>query len=150
MNANDHYQAGNLKDAVTAALDDVKRNPTDSGKRGFLAELLCLVGDLERADKQLDALAQQDTKAMVAVSQFRQILRAEQARQQFYSENRLPEFLNQEVTPLMARHLEAAVLLREKKPAEAAECWPGRKTSGPIRLAPATGSPSTTCAISMT
>jgi type VI secretion system protein ImpE len=120
MNARDHYQAGNLREAVTAALEDVKRHPTDSGKRDFLCELLCLVGDLERADRQLDALGQQDPQATLAVTLFRHLIQAEQARQEFYTQGRLPEFLDQEITPDLRQHLEAAILLREGKAVEAA------------------------------
>src|SRR5439155_5696457 len=94
--------------------------PTDSGKRNFLCELLCLVGDLERADRQLDILGQQDPQAVTEVGLFRQLIRAEQARQEFYTAARLPEFLDQEITPDLSRHLEAAVLLREGKAVEAA------------------------------
>jgi type VI secretion system protein ImpE len=120
MNAHDHYEAGNLREAVAAALDDVKVNPSDTGKRRFLCELLCLTGDLERADRQLDVLTQQvDAEEMVNVALFRQLVRAEQARQQFSSDGRLPEFLNNEVAPLLRMHLEAAVLLRAGKQAEA-------------------------------
>jgi type VI secretion system protein ImpE len=119
MNAHELFDAGKLNDAIAAALEDVKKAPTDTGKRGFLAELLCFAGDLERADKQLDALGHQDPQVMVGVSLFRQLIRAEQARQQFYTEGRLPEFLNQEVTPDLRRHLEAAVLVREGKTSDA-------------------------------
>src|SRR5205823_4617691 len=97
-----------------------KRHPGDNGKRGFLSVLLCLTGDLERADRQLDALGEQDPNAMVGVSLFRQLIRAEQARQQFYSDGRLPEFLDQDVTPDLKTHLQAAVLIRDGKAAEAA------------------------------
>jgi type VI secretion system protein ImpE len=121
MTAYEHYQKGNLKDATTAALEDVKAHPSDSTKRGFLSELLCFTGDLERADRQLDALAQQNPDVMVDVSMFRQLIRAETARQQFYAEGRLPEFLDSVITPDLGRHLEAAVLLRGDKIAEAAE-----------------------------
>jgi len=120
MTAREHFDAGKLNDAIAAALEDVKKAPTDSGKRGFLAELLCFAGELERADKQLDALGHQDPQVMVGVSLFRQLIRAEQARQQFYTDGRVPEFLNQEITPDLRRHLEAAVLVREGKNAEAA------------------------------
>jgi type VI secretion system protein ImpE len=120
MNARDHYQAGNLREAVTAALEDVKHHPTDTGKRDFLCELLCLGGDLERADRQLDALGEQDPKTTMAINLFRQLIRAEQARQQFYTEGRLPEFLDQEIPPDLGRRLEASVLLREGKAVEAA------------------------------
>lgn len=120
MNAHELFDAGKLNDAVAAALEEVKKAPTDTGKRGHLAELLSFTGDLERADKQLDALGHQDPQVMVGVSLFRQLIRAEQARQQFYSEGRVPEFLNQEVTPDLRRHLEAAVLVREGKNTDAA------------------------------
>ncbi|HZZ81504.1 MAG TPA: type VI secretion system accessory protein TagJ [Gemmataceae bacterium] len=120
MNANDLYKQGKLNDAVTAALDDVKKNPSDGAKRTFLCELLCLTGDLERADKQLDALAQLDPDALMPLALFRQLIRAEQARQQFFTEGRLPEFLDQQITPNLSKHLEAAILIREKKPSEAA------------------------------
>jgi type VI secretion system protein ImpE len=120
MTAHDHYQKGSLQEAVAAALEDVKQHPTDSGKRGFLAELLCFTGDLERADRQLDAVSQQDPETVMVVDLFRQLIRAEQARQQFYTEGRLPEFLNHDITPDLRLHLEAAVLLRDGLAAEAA------------------------------
>ena len=110
MTARELFDAAKLNDAIAAALEDVKKAPTDTGKRGFLAELLCFAGDLERADKQLDALGHQDPQVMVGVSLFRQLIRAEQARQQFYTEGRLPEFLNQEVTPTCAPSRSRAVL----------------------------------------
>jgi type VI secretion system protein ImpE len=119
MNANDHFQAGNLPAAVTAALEDVKKHPADPGKRGFLCELLCFTGDLERADKQLDALAQQDPQTVMGASLFRHLIRAETARQQFFTEGRLPEFVGGEITPALKLHLESAIRLREGKPAEA-------------------------------
>jgi type VI secretion system protein ImpE len=122
MNAHDHFQAGSLAEAVAAGLEDVKRNPSDIGKRRFLSELLCFTGDLERADRQLETLSQlvsEDADDQVSISLFRQLIRGEQARQQFYSNGRLPEFLNNEVTPLLRQHLEASILLREGKLAEA-------------------------------
>jgi type VI secretion system protein ImpE len=121
MNANDLYTAGNLKEAVAAALDDVKSHPADGGKRGFLCELLCITGELERADRQLDVLGEQDPQTLVGVSLFRQLIRAEQARQQFYTDGRLPEFVEQEITPDLRLHLEASVLIRDGKPGEAAQ-----------------------------
>jgi type VI secretion system protein ImpE len=123
MNAHDHFQAGSLPEAVAAGLEDVKMNPSDVGKRRFLCELLCFTGDLERADRQLDFLTQQvseNADELVSISLFRQLIRGEQARQQFYSAGRLPEFLNNEVAPHLRRRLEAAVLLREGNQAQAA------------------------------
>src|SRR5262249_5809527 len=49
---------------------------------------------------------------------FRQLLRAEQARQQFYTEGRLPEFLG-EPTPVLKLHLQASIQIRDGQPQEA-------------------------------
>src|SRR5689334_9834599 len=68
MNAQEHYRAGHLQEALAAATADVKSHPADTTRRGFLCELLCFAGDWERADRQLDALAQQDPEAMVGIS----------------------------------------------------------------------------------
>jgi type VI secretion system protein ImpE len=119
MHAQEQYQAGDLRGALATATEEVRKHPADTARRGFLTELLCVAGDLERADRQLDALGQQDPEAAVGVSMFRQLVRAEQARQQFYSEGRVPEFLA-EVSPHLRLHLEASILLREGKDAEAA------------------------------
>ena len=120
MTASEYYQKGELREAVAAALDDVKRHPTDNAKRGFLAELLCFTGDLERADRQLAAVDKEDPDALMDVIQFRQLICAEQARQKFYTEGRPPEFVNQEITPDLHLRLQAAALLRDQKSAEAA------------------------------
>src|SRR5947209_684246 len=112
MNARELYQAGRLQEAVTAMNGEVRQNPSDTGRRGFLCELLCLAGNLERADTLLDALGQQDAKAAVGVALWRQLIRAEQHRQQFFAEGRLPEFLEQP-SPVLRLHLEASIALRE-------------------------------------
>jgi type VI secretion system protein ImpE len=119
MNAKDLYQAGKLQLAIAAALEDVKHDASNVGKRVFLCELLCAAGDLDRADRQLDAVGEQEPDVMLAVSEFRQLLRAELARQQFFSHGTFPNFLDQDITPNLAQHLEAAMLVREEKSAAA-------------------------------
>lgn len=118
MNAQELYQLGDLTTAITAALDEVKKHPTDTARRGFLCELLCFTGDMERVDKQLDALGHQDPQALVGVALFRQLVRGELARQQFYQAGAVPEFLDVPHDTLK-QHLEASILLREGKPDEA-------------------------------
>jgi type VI secretion system protein ImpE len=119
MNAQEQYQAGDLRGAIATATEEVRKHPADTARRGFLTELLCVAGELERADRQLDALGQQDPEAALGVSMFRQLIRAEQARQQFYAEGRVPEFLA-EVSPGLRLHLEASIRLREGQAGEAA------------------------------
>ncbi len=130
MNAKEHYQAGNLAEAVAAAIEDVKRHPADTEPRGFLCELLCFVGEWERADRQLDTLAEQDPKAMLGLSLFRQLIRAAQARQEFFEQGRVPEFVDQP-TPCLQSHLEASIRIREGNPAEAVELLQQAEQSRP-------------------
>ena len=102
MDAKELFKAGSLTEALAAATDDVKQHPVDLARRGFLCELLCFAGEWSRADAQLDALGQQDSQLTLGISMFRQLIRAEQARQQFYAEGRVPEFLEPPGPPLAA------------------------------------------------
>jgi type VI secretion system protein ImpE len=121
MKAREHFEAGELQLAIAAAIEEVKQAPADVGRRWFLCELLAVAGDLERADRQLDTIGHQAPEAMVGVALFRQLVRAEQARQQFFTQGALPEFLG-EPSPVLRLHLEASVLLRDEKTAEAVQC----------------------------
>jgi len=119
MNAAQCYQAGQLYEAIASATSAVKSAPQDAAARGLFCELLCFAGELERADKQLDALAQLDPQLAVGVALWRQLIRAEQARRQFYSEGRLPEYLDRPSPELECR-LKATVFLRDGQAGEAA------------------------------
>lgn len=118
MNAHELFRAGRLRDAIAAMNDEVRKAPADVDRRGFLAELLAIAGNLERADLQLDALSQVDTKAAVGVATFRHLVRAEQARVQCFAEGRVPELLAQPV-PALRSALEALTHLRGGNGAEA-------------------------------
>src|SRR5262249_47934936 len=116
----EHYKAGKLQAAIDAAIEDVKKQPTNVGPRGLLAELLCFAGEWERADKQLDALGHQDPSVGVGIALFRHLIRAAHAREAFYASGRVPEIIDQP-TPVVKLHLEASIFAREGKAAEAAK-----------------------------
>lgn len=118
LSAKDYFETGDLAAAIQAQNDEVKRNPADVARRGFLAELLTFTGQLERADKMLDVLDKQAPEAAVGIAAFRQLVRGEQARQQVFTEGRVPEFLG-EPPPHLQLYLQSLVLLREGKPGEA-------------------------------
>ena len=120
MNTQELYEVGQLDEAVQAAVEDVKKHPADAGKRSLLAELLCFTGDLERADKQLDAVGKTDPDAMIVISMFRHLLRAETARREFYEQGHVPEFIDKPSEELQLR-LEASIRIREDDPGGAAE-----------------------------
>lgn len=120
LSAKELYQAGNLTDAIAAMNDEVRKNPVDQGRRGFLAELLCFSGNLERADKLLDVISTQNPDVAVGVAMIRQLVRADQARRELFSAGRVPEFLEQP-SDALSKHLEAVTLLREGDPGGAAK-----------------------------
>ena len=63
MSAQLHFEAGRLNEAVAAATDELRNNPTRLEARTTLFELLSFSGDLDRAEKQLDVVGQQDAKS---------------------------------------------------------------------------------------
>src|SRR5260370_37945387 len=74
------FREGNLADALTAANAAVRKTPTDIGARVLQAELLAFAGNIERADVVLDACADLDPTAALAVAEVRQLLRGQPAR----------------------------------------------------------------------
>jgi len=119
MSAHEYYQAGRLDEAIEAMNAEVKSNPSDPDRRGFLAELLCFKGNLERADLMLDVISDHDPTSAVGIALFRQLVRAAQARQQLFRDGRVPEFIG-EPQPYLKLHLEATIAVREGKFADAA------------------------------
>lgn len=91
--ASDLYARGNLSAALDALTSAVKSNPRDMEARGFLAELLCVRGELDRADAQLDAMAKLDAGASPGIALFRQLIRAERWRHEVHRQGRAPEVL---------------------------------------------------------
>lgn len=90
MNAAELYQAGRLEEAITALVDSVRKDPTDVRRRTFLFELLCFAGDLDRAEKHLDALARSGKEAELGALLYRSALHAERLRRGVFSPNGMP------------------------------------------------------------
>src|SRR5262245_19732948 len=111
---------GELNEAVAVMNAEVRQHPTDIDRRAILAQLLCFARNLERADSILDSITALDPGAAIGVSLFRQLVRGEQARQQFYAEGRLPEFLKRP-EGTMELELRASIALRGGSAREAAE-----------------------------
>ena len=118
LQAKELFDAGRLSEAIAQLTQEVRAHPTDTHRRIFLVELLCFAGDFQRAARQLDAVGHQDASLVVGVQVFRNVLAAEEARRQLFSEGRHPRFLF-EPPPYAALHLEAINRLRAGQPAEA-------------------------------
>lgn len=111
---------GRLDDAVASAAGHVRDNPRATGAREILAELYCVRGEMERADRQLETALQQDPGASLNFALLRQLIRAETARREFWMQGRLPEFLGGP-DPSLQSYLLAHVSLLAGRADEAAE-----------------------------
>jgi type VI secretion system protein ImpE len=116
----EQLEAGDLDGAIENLTQQVRQRPTDTVARSQLAEMLCIAGNFERADRLLDALQHQDPNVAVGVALFRQLIRAEEARQAFYNECRLPEFLAPPSDEEQL-YLRALVAAKDNDPRQAAD-----------------------------
>ena len=112
------FDSGQLAAAIAAQTEEVKAHPADAARRAFLFELLAFTGQLDRATKQLEALAHQDIEAELAAQVYVNLLHAEGLRQKLYSAGLKPEFLL-DPPAYVQLHLQAIDRLRENKPREA-------------------------------
>ena len=90
MNAAELYKAGRLDEAIKALGDGLRDNPTDVQRRTFLFELLCFAGDYQRAEKQLDVLAQNTPDSAAGTLLYRGALHAERTRQDMFKPGAIP------------------------------------------------------------
>ena len=101
------FQDGKIAEAIAEASASVRQNQADVARRILLAELLLFGNDWARADVVLDTADAADPTAAVVVAEFRQLLRAAQARRQLVTDGRAPEFLGgatQSQTCLLKAH----------------------------------------------
>ena len=140
MTPNDLFQAGKLHDAVDALTNELKSNPTDTGKRLFLAELLCFVGDIDRAEKQLDTITLQTTQGAMTLTLYRQLLRGESAREQVLLEGRQPEIVVQ-LGENGNKLLEALLALRLGQNSDAFELFAAAEATRPHPTGVCNGKP---------
>jgi type VI secretion system protein ImpE len=90
MTPQELYRAGRLTDAIKALSAELRDNPTDVRRRTFLFELLCFAGEYERADKQLEVLAQAGPSSELGVLLYRSALFAERQRHDLFERGELP------------------------------------------------------------
>jgi type VI secretion system protein ImpE len=93
MDASQLFKSGQLTEAIDAQIAVVKSQPADNGQRMFLFELLVFAGDLDRADRQINAIQYREPELDAAVLDYRKNLAAERARRQVFAGQGQPEFL---------------------------------------------------------
>lgn len=122
MSIGEQLKAGELATAIDAAIQDVKKSPMAWDKRIALSQLLCLQGDLQRADGHLETAQIQSPDALLRISMYRQMIRGEMTRRECWEQGRTPDLMQgQEPTALVEANLRLLLALREGNFKEAAQ-----------------------------
>jgi len=130
MSAIEHFQSGRLGDAIQSQTAEVKAHPTDVDRRYLLFAFLSFAGELERADRQLDALGAQDAQLEIGSRVYRNLLASEMCRRRVFESGDDPMIPKNAPRHVMLRHEALAAsrggdgALARKKLDEAAEASP--------------------------
>jgi type VI secretion system protein ImpE len=81
---------GELEIALRALQDQVRRSPEKAELRVFLFQLLCVLGQWERAGAQLDVAAELDAKTLAMAQMYREAVRCEMLRADVFAGKRSP------------------------------------------------------------
>lgn len=88
MNATEHFRAGHLSEAIQALTEEVRQAPADAQRRTFLFELLCFAGEYDRAERQLDALSNDNKNVQMGALLYRAALASERVRAGFFNDKK--------------------------------------------------------------
>ena len=91
MDALSLYKVGQLKAAIEALGDELKKQPLDAKRRIFLFELLCFAGEYDRAEKHLNVVSDSSSQAAAGAMLYRSALHAERERQDMFARGALPQ-----------------------------------------------------------
>jgi type VI secretion system protein ImpE len=106
----DHLRMGDPAQALKALQDEVRAKPADAKKRIFLFQLLCVLGQWERALNQLNVAATLDVSALAMAQTYREAIQCELLRAEVFAGRKVPMLFGQP-EPWIALLIEA--LLRE-------------------------------------
>jgi type VI secretion system protein ImpE len=84
-------RAGDPKAALASLTEAVRAQPGDAKLRTFLAQLLCVLGQWQRAHAQLNVMAELDKLAIPMRETFGHALRCELMREQVFAGQRVPQ-----------------------------------------------------------
>ncbi len=140
MDALQLFRDGNLQEAIAVCTREVQSRPGQPDPRDLLSQLLCFTGEYERADKHLETLGTQFPDRAPVVSLIRQLIRADQARQQFYDDGRAPEFTERPPEYLQL-YLQASIGFRQGETEEAVRLLARAEAARPRLVGRCNGEP---------
>lgn len=95
MPAEDSLRAGRLQDALTELQGQVRKDPSNARHRVFLFQLLCVLGDWDRARDQLKVLAELDAGSLALVHVYGAAIGCELFRREVFAGTRTPLVLGE-------------------------------------------------------
>ena len=93
-NIHNLVREGKLSDALAWCATQLQDEPLNFDIRGVYSELLCINGELDKADKQLDFMVQKKPELAVGAVNLRHLIRAQQARLDFYQGKAIPKLFH--------------------------------------------------------
>ena len=106
MPAEELLREGRPQDALTELQNQVRKDPGNAGYRVFLFQLLCVLGDWDRARDQLKVLAELDAGSLALVHVYGAAVSCELLRREVFAGTRTPLVMG-EPLPWMAQLLQA-------------------------------------------
>lgn len=117
---NSLVSSGQLQGAMEHALLVLRDDPLNAPMRAAYVELLCIAGELDKADNQLDMIVRQHPDFLLGAVNVRQLIRAETARRDFY-QGGMTATLFDEPAPMFSALLKVRLALHERDIAAAAQ-----------------------------
>ncbi len=90
MTPEEHLKAGDLPGAIAVAKEAVRRSPAEAASRILLFQLLCIVGQWDRALTQLNVLRDMDADCMLLAQIFLPVIQCEVFRENVFKGERSP------------------------------------------------------------
>ena len=90
MTASDHIRDGNLQAALESLQEEVRAEPSEPKHRIFLFQLLCVMGQWDRALTQLNVAGEMDPGNIAMQATYREVLQCEALRSAVFDGARAP------------------------------------------------------------
>ena len=106
MLAEQFIKNGKLAEALSVLQDEVRKNPSNPSYRGFLFQLLSVMGQWGRALTQLSVAGELDATTLSMVQTYREAIQCEALRADIFAGKRAPLIFG-ELQPWLAQLIEA-------------------------------------------
>jgi type VI secretion system protein ImpE len=131
MDVRELIKAGRLLEARTQLIKEVKSSPADAGKRTLLFQVHLFCGEWDKAERDLDVIAAQDSSKETFVQVYRNNIHAEKERLEVFNDGRRPSFLPK-APAYLEMYYTALESMSGKKIEEAEEIFNQINTSIPV------------------